>query len=346
MTLPLSYVLPLRANSPIGPGELVDYLRALGPELEVLVVDGSPPPVWARNHETLSDAVRHLTVDGRFACLNGKVAGVTTGVLAAAHEKVVVADDDVRWDLEGLRRISSMLDRADLIRAQNYFSPQPWHARWDTARSLLNRAFRGDYPGTLGLRRSTFLRTGGYNGDVLFENLELIRAMAAAGARVENCSSLLVARRPPTVGRFCSQRVRQAYDDFASPGRLAVSLSLAPAVVLAGWRLPGRRFLAGLAGAAAASALVAEAGRRRGGGTAVFPASTALLAPAWLAERAVCSWLALGSRLLVGGCPYRGSVIRTAAHSRRRFARGAVHGLLSELPPEEPVVPVAPGRRL
>ena len=40
--------------------------------------------------------------------------------------------------------------RHDLVRPQNYFEPLPWHARWDTARTLLNRGLGRDYPGTLG----------------------------------------------------------------------------------------------------------------------------------------------------------------------------------------------------
>jgi hypothetical protein len=58
---------------------------------------------------------------------------------------------------------------------------------------------------------------------------------------------------------------------------------------------------------------IAEAGRWRGGGRQVFPARTSLFAPLWLAERAVASWLAVGARVVLGGIPYRGRVLRHAA---------------------------------
>jgi hypothetical protein len=123
----------------------------------------------------------------------------------------------------------------------------------------------------------------------------------------------LVARRPSSSAHFWSQRVRQAYDELARPGRLAAQLSVLPLAALGvstiGW--------SALAGGALLIAGVAEAGRRRAGGTAVFPRSAALWAPAWVAERAVCSWLAIGSRLVLGGVPYRGTVLRHAATPTR-----------------------------
>jgi hypothetical protein len=48
-------------------------------------------------------------------------------------------------------------------------------------RTLLNRASGGDWPGTLGVRRSALQRTGGYDGSAMFENLELVRGEAHAG---------------------------------------------------------------------------------------------------------------------------------------------------------------------
>jgi hypothetical protein len=117
-------------------------------------------------------------------------------------------------------------------------------------------------------------------------------------------------RRPPTLRHFVGQRVRQAYDDLAQPLRLAVELAVLPAAVWA-----GRRPVRLLAGAAAV-ALLAEAGRRRAGGTRFFPATAALWAPLWLAERSVCVWLAVLARLR-GGVRYRGRRVVLAAHSVR-----------------------------
>jgi hypothetical protein len=320
--LPLSYVLPLRLDNEAGLGELAAYVRTVALHVEMIVVDGSDPCLWHLADQAFGGGVLHLRVDPSLVFLNGKVAGVTTGVHAASHEHVVIADDDVRYDLSGLQRLCTLLEHADLVRPQNYFEPLRWHAVWDTARTLLNRAVADDYPGTLGLRRSRFIAMGGYDGNVLFENLELIRTVEASGGRVCNCRDLLVARRPPAVRRFWSQRVRQAYDDFASPGRLVLFLSLIPALAGAarhwGWKAP--------AAAAGASMVLAELGRRRDRAARAFPPVASVMSPLWLLERATCSWIALGSRFLVGGCRYRGTVITTAAHSRRYLQRRASLG--------------------
>jgi hypothetical protein len=103
--------------------------------------------------------------------------------------------------------------------------------------------------------------------------------------------------------------VRQAYDEFARPVRLAAWLAVAPAS-LALWASGNGSFL--LAGTAM-TIMVAEAGRWRAGGRHVFPLAASLLAPLWVGERAVCAWLALGARLALGGIPYRGRIIARAA---------------------------------
>jgi hypothetical protein len=314
----IDYVLPLRWTSDEALAELTAYLRGLSAIANVIVVDGSAAGVFAAHDAAWRDIrLTHVRPDPRYRYANGKVAGVHTGIALAESDRVVIADDDVRYDEHTLRAVATLLESAVLVRPQNYFDPLPWHARWDTARSLVNRAFGGDWPGTLGIRRSAFERAGGYDGDVLFENLELVRTIRAGGGEDESALGVYVARRPPTAQKFFSQRVRQAYDELARPLLLALWLAVGPAVLLAGW--PGAVV------AAATVTALAEAGRRRAGGTHVFPWSTTLFAPLWLAERAVTSWIALAWRI-AGGVPYAGGrIIRAATpprEIRRRMAPG------------------------
>jgi hypothetical protein len=319
------YVLPLRWETDRDTGELTGYLRRVAATGQVIVVDGSPDAVFARHHRDWAAFECHLRPDGDLRYRNGKVNGVITGLRAAGGDRVVIADDDVRYDDRSLAQVLGLLADADLVIPQNYFDPLPWHAAWDTARTLINRAAGLDYPGTMAVRRGAFLRAGCYDGDVLFENLELIRTMRAAGARVRPAPWVYVRRLPPDASHFAGQRVRQAYDSLSQPPRLAAELALLPAIALA----VGTRRYAALAAAAAAAAGLAEIGRRRHGGTAVFPAVTALYAPAWLAERSVCSWLALACRLR-GGVAYAGGRLPRAATSlavlRRARALGAAGG--------------------
>ncbi|WP_314149854.1 glycosyltransferase family 2 protein, partial [uncultured Leifsonia sp.] len=225
------YILPLRWADDGGLAELVGYLRGLSAAIDVTVVDGSAPERFSAHAAAIPAGVRHLPVQpwpGR----NGKVAGVVTGLRAARHERLVIADDDVRYRADELARLVALLDDADVVAPQNHFDPLPWHARWDTGRILINRALGHDFPGTLAVRRSLLVEHG-YDGDVLFENLELIRTVRAAGGRHLAADDLFVRRRPPTARHFASQRVRQAYDSLAQPARLAAELLILPAVLLA-----------------------------------------------------------------------------------------------------------------
>jgi hypothetical protein len=322
------YILPLRWTEDSGLQDLAAYLEHLLTWIPVTVVDGSSPELFGRHRAAFPAGIRHIRPQQGSSDGNGKVAGVMTGVRAATAELLVIADDDVRYTRGSLTAVVSHLESAEIVRPQNYFDPLPWHAWWDTSRTLINRAWSADFPGTLAVRRSALLATGGYD-PVLFENLELIRTVKAAGGREKILPDLFVARRPPKSRHFLKQRTRQAYDNFAQPRRLTVELALLP--VIAGTALlPARHRRAAYLALAAAPVLLAEVGRRRHNGTAVFPFRTVWCAPLWMAERAVCMWLALAFRL-AGGVPYAGTRIKTAAHSEAELQRRH-HGKLAKPP--------------
>jgi hypothetical protein len=283
---------------------------------QVVLVDGSPGDVFDVHAARCDPSIAHLRVDldlAHFA--NGKVAGVLTGLRRAAFEHVVIADDDVRYDESGLQAVVHELDMVDVVRPQNYFSPAPWHSSIDTARTLINRMTGGDWPATLGVRRSALRRAHGYDGDVLFENLELVRTVVAAGGRASTPLGLYVRREPPTCRHFWSQRVRQAHDEFARPARLLFWLSVGPAMLAL---LANRAWWWCLA-AVMAAMLTAEAGRWRANGRRVFPPAATFAAPIWVTERAICAWMAVGAYAIWRGVPYRGRVLRRAATSVREL---------------------------
>ena len=326
----MTYILPLKARSPVS-DELLSYLGGLAtlhPDSQILVVDGSEPALFVDFEARRSPSVQHVGVDTDLMSLaNGKVRGVLTAVRRAVHPLLVIADDDVRYDQASLAAVVGALEHAEIVRPQNFFNPLPWHAWLDTARMLINRVTGGDWPGTLGVRRSALAATGGYDGDVLFENLELVRTVTAAGGRELRLSDVFVRRLPPKAGHFWSQRVRQAYDEFARPIRLATALVVMPCLALSvvslGW-LP-------IGIATAVSVVVAEAGRRIGGGTRVFPAFTSFAAPVWVLERGVTAWAAVAMRLTIGGVPYAGGILRRAATPTRilvRRHRASIHAPL------------------
>ena len=309
-----TYILPLRSRNAAGVEELAGYLQSLQ-GVDVIVVDGSAPEIFAIVHRAVGRFATHVapTVAGT----NGKARGVLTGLALAANEKIVVADEDVRYDTDSLQRVLLMLDDADVVRPQNYFLPAPWHAVLDSARALMNRAFDGDWPGTLAFRKAALPK--GYNPNVLFENFELVRTIRARGRTEVIASDCFVARRPPSVEHFVSQRVRQAYDEFARPARLVAALAVLPAVV-AGWALAGFMVPIGLALLAIACAAI---GWLRAGAYRYFSLLAVFAAPFWMIERAVCAWLALYERCAFGGVRYGDSILRAAASSAEELAQWA-----------------------
>ena len=309
--LPVSYVLPFRSERE-PPDEFLRYVNALTDHVEVVLVDGSPPPVFAAINECRDQRVRHVRPDTDLDALaNGKVRGVLTGLRAAAHDRIVIADDDVRYSTTALASIVASLDDADVVRPQNYFDPLPWHALLDTARTLINRTTGGDWPGTLAVRRSALMPEG-YDGNALFENLELVRTVETGGGRARCRYDLMVRRLPPSTRHFWNQRVRQAYDEFARPWRLATALAVMPTL---GALLSTRRRGAAASAFLLMPVLIAEVGRWRDGGRDVFPWLASVAAPLWMLERGLCAWVALGARATVGGVRYNGRVVALAANS-------------------------------
>lgn len=314
----IDYILPIRSSTRAD-DELTTYLRQLSQLVHVIVVDGSAPQIFQTRTGRWNNLVTHVRPAAQLAFANGKVNGVLTGLRSVTAAKIIIADEDVRYDAAGLDQVAALLDTHELVIPQNYFSPVPWHAQWDSARSLLNRLTPGgDFPGTLAVKRTDALVERGYDGDVLFENLELIRTVKAGGGTAHVARGLYVRRLPPDVRHFLTQRVRQAYDSQAQPLRLLGELALVPGA-LACRRAPQLLVVAALISIAAA-----EVGRRRAGGRRVFPATSALYAPGWLVERAMCAWLALGVRVGFGGVRYRGARIRLAAHSVRHLRRATI----------------------
>src|SRR4051812_4563760 len=107
VTPALSYILPIRSESVVDT-ELVRYVNALADSAEVIVVDGSPAHVFDDFDRRRNPAVRHMPPDAdlrRFA--NGKVAGVVTGARKASHDRLIVADDDVRYDGAALADVAA-----------------------------------------------------------------------------------------------------------------------------------------------------------------------------------------------------------------------------------------------
>ena len=324
----VSYVLPLKSSTPLTTPEFSDYLRWLASGVnEVIVVDASPDDIFTINHSLWGNLATHVPPATDLITPMGKVGNVLTGVRLARSAVAIIADDDVRYDDKSIAQITVALGAVDVVRPQNYFNPLPWHARWDTGRMLLNRMTGGDWPGTLGVKLSYLRATGGYDGRALFENLELVRTVVAAGGKERALPGVYVLRRPSTARHFWSQRIRQAYDEMARPARLVSQLAILPiviALIIAG------RWTA-LAFSVVAIVVMAEFGRRREGGRRFFPASGSLFAPVWVAERAVCSWLALLARILLGGVPYRGTILRHAATPlrvlRARYQESIVEGV-------------------
>jgi hypothetical protein len=305
------------------------HLDAAG--CEVLVVDGSPVEVFAEHEKIWSGVCRHETVDPYFKFLNDKVNGVHTGVALASHDKIILADDDIRYDKIDVERMCALLDEFEVARPQNYIGLNdvppdphlnplnappsrdrgeetakrqvrvvPWWAKMESARMLINRATlrTADYPGTYGFRRQTFLSAGEYDGDVLFDNEELIRHFARRRARIAYQNDFFILKRASKFRKWLEQRPRQAYEDFGLRFKTFFFASVLPIAVLLAFINPKWLSIFLL------SILVAFAGWRRGAARKYFRPYVCLFAPLWIFERTVSTYWAFYWLITRGGYPF------------------------------------------
>jgi hypothetical protein len=303
-----------------------DYFRLIADAgCGVLVIDGSPSDVFAAHRKMWGGVCMHAPVDPQHKYLNGKVNGIHTGVAIAAHERIILADDDIRYTPADLRRMIELLADYEMVRPQNYLRPLPVWARTEAARMLINRAWiaEGDYPGTLGVRRASMLRVGHYDGDVLFDNEEIVRHFRAHGANISYARDFFILKRPPTFRKWLEQRPRQAYEDFVMRAKTAFFALLPPALALIRLTAGRRWSLAFVVVVALGAVTLAARGLGDGAGR-FFPAWLPLYAPLWVIERAASTYWAFYWRVAHGGYPFGNKLIAKGTGRAWRDRRRAV----------------------
>src|ERR1700710_1798135 len=116
----VTYILPIKASRVESADDFAPYLRWLaGAVTEVLVIDASEPGIFERHAAEWGSFVRHVAPRSDFATPMGKVGNVLTGIELARCDKLIIADDDVRYDEASLRRVATALDEAEVVRPQN-----------------------------------------------------------------------------------------------------------------------------------------------------------------------------------------------------------------------------------
>ena len=334
-----TYLLPIRRGvfDEAEAQDFAAYFETLvSADCEVIVVDGSPAEVFEQHRASWSQVCRHEAVDGRFGYMNDKVNGIHTGVELASCEKIVLADDDIRYTAGDIEKMVALLDDHEMVRPQNFLSPLPWWARMESARMLINRATLriGDYPGTCAFRRSTMLRVGHYDGDVLFDNEEIVRHFARFGASIHYAIDFFVQKRPPALQKWKEQRPRQAYEDFGLRAKTALFLAL-PLLLVAS------AIAAGLFGFVLCVLLVsifaialACAGGARGVASDYIPPWVCLYAPLWVFERSFSTYWALFWYFTRGGYPF-GDKLLTKGTGRDWVEGGRVAAQSAAQQPEK-----------
>jgi len=312
MTPRCTYLFPIGRVRPCDEEmeDLAEYFHMLNAAgCEVLVVDASPPDVFALHDEQWDALCRHVPLDSRYHHPDDKVNAIHTGIDLAAGELIIVGEDDIRYTWNDIDRMCVLLERHEMVLPQNYLSSLPWWACIEAAGMLINRRMlaTGDSSGTFAFRRSTMVQIGHYDGDALFDAAHGAQYFALKGAKVVSARSFFVQKEPPALHTWLEQRPYQALKELGTDWERRLFLALPPVGVLLG--IVGGWVAVLLYGVVigAVSIALASLGRREGA-QRFFPESIPLWAPLWVLERSISLYLALYLHVGQGEHPFSGRV--------------------------------------
>jgi hypothetical protein len=291
-----SYVVHVQGAT-ASTGELRDlaaYFSSLGVAgCDVVILDSSPRLQFELNARILRWVGRHVAVRPEYR-MPGGVDLVRAAVSYAACEKVIVANEDVRYTAEAIGQLCDLLEAHEVVEPQDYLHPMPWWSGIDAGRMLIHRGIepQPDHGATFGFRRSAIRGLRGLPAS----SDSHARRLAAVGAEVHSASDVFVRREPGALSDWMMSRPRLAGGDFALPFKTAFFFSIMPVMLLLA-AVGGLRF-AGVYASVIAFASVGLAARGRAGSAALhFPLRACLFAPVWVLERSMSVYWALYRKL-------------------------------------------------
>ena len=307
-----SYVVSIErhAVAPRDLRSLADYLSILDLNgCEVIVLDSSAPEVFEENRRVLRWVARHVGA-------RAPIDIVRTAAELARTEKIIVAREDVRYDVTDLHDLCMLLDVHEVVEPQDYLDPMPWWGGIEAGRMLVHRGVEPlpDRGATFGFRRGTLRGLRGFDATAARDP---VRRLAAFGAEVFSAFELFVKRCPPALHEWWSERPRAADDDFAMPVKTAFFFALIPLTMLL-LVFGGMRVAVGFSGAVAFASMVLAL-RGRAGASAFFPLRACFYAPLWVLERSLSVYWALLRKVQFGaGEPARVADAEGVAGALRR----------------------------
>ncbi|MBV8546002.1 MAG: hypothetical protein JO093_13055 [Acidobacteria bacterium] len=277
--------------------DLAAYLSTISVAgCEVIVVDASPSPIFENNRAVLRWVSSHIAARPRHRNFTGGIDSVRTALDVSSCDKIIVADENVRYDAGAIESVCDLLDLHEVVEPQDYFEPLPWWSGIEAGRMLVHRGVEPlpDHGATFGIRKSSVRGLRGV--DIAWSNGEdAVRRLASQGAEVFSACEVFVRRLPPPLDHWLRDRQRQAGGDFALPVKSAFFFALLPIAILLA-TIGGFRLAGGYAGAIAFASIVLAV-RGRGGASSFFPLRACLCAPLWVFERSVSVYWALFRKL-------------------------------------------------
>src|SRR5207253_4169110 len=118
--------------------EFAAYLSTIAVAgFEVIVAE--LPDTFDENDRVLRWMGHHVRIRPQHRSFSGAIDPLRVAMDVATCDKVIVADERVRYSVDALREISALLDGHEVVEPQDYFDPLPWWGGFDAGRMLMHR---------------------------------------------------------------------------------------------------------------------------------------------------------------------------------------------------------------
>ena len=284
--------------------DLAAYLSDIAAsDFEVIVVDASSPEHLEENRRVLRWVCRHTAAKPQHVTGFGKIDVLRAAIDLASCDKVIVADEHVRYSPEALDDVTALLEMHEVVEPQDYFDPMPWWGGIEAGRILVHRSISPipDRGSTFGFRKRSVSGLRSLDHAALAH--DYVRRLASQGAEVFTSMQLFVRRMPPAFSDWIRELPRRAEEEFRMPATAVLFFMLIPSLIAV--TLLGGARMAGTIAAGIAFASIGLALRGRIGAGRFFPWRACFFAPVWILQRSVSIYCGLLWRVSRGGEPRR-----------------------------------------
>ncbi|MCC9022353.1 glycosyltransferase [Bacillus nakamurai] len=317
----VSIIIPIKVNSIDEVYiDFINYIvdfssNVLTRDVEIIIANGSSKNnyIFANEHlKHLKNVIHFIPHRSIRTGDNDKLNGIYSALMYTKYENILLVDDHYRVSSETLAEILKYYEKYDCFKFMPKLHRYPHSALIDTCGMFIVNVLdsRKQYCGHLAFKKRLYSEWGFINRDSLFDEFAMEKHLRKKGSSVGFIKDIaLEAKQEIPLSKFLEQRVRYAYENFATPFRFTFFATILPLLILLS--LIDMNYSLTLASFLTSSIIVISIVGQFIYGRHITPWYTSLYSPIWFWFYPFTTWIAI-YKYLTGGIMFGGNNIRRA----------------------------------